>query len=500
MLTIGPHHRPSAPFPRWTVIALAAVWVGGLALPDVDAILFVGIVPAIAAAVWLEDRVFRALGRRSPFVQLAGFAVLPGAWLVGGMLAAGLFAALGGEALAPALALAGMWLASASIGSAVVWLVDAVAQRLASSFANWVRATVFGVVLGASGLVVVVSMVVPLVIAQAARGAEGLQVSVDGEAVAPGELPTALREAGVPDLLVTSDPERMLGDLLAAALLVLLVPALWSAVSKLGEKATDRIYPLDRAMEHVADGDLAVRVEVGGAAELARLAARFNGMVEALVLARSMETAFGAYVSRPVLERIRAQHGAFELPVSERRATVFFADMRGFTSMSERLAPEQILAVLRRFYAEALEVIGAHEGYVDKFIGDAVYVVFNGPIDQPDHVARGVACAQAIQALVARRNAEGAFPEVGELQVGIGLATGPVIAGNIGTERATQFAVIGDTVNLAARLSGLAPAGEVWVNPTAAEALAGRVPTVALEPVLLKGKQQPVTPHRLGPA
>jgi len=210
-----------------------------------------------------------------------------------------------------------------------------------------------------------------------------------------------------------------------------------------------------------------------------------------------MERAFGTYVSDAVLNRIKAQHGAVLIPPSVRDATVFFADVRGFTAMSERLPPEKLVAMLNRYLDRVVEEVSRSEGYLDKFIGDAVVVVFNGPIDQPDHATRSVDCAVGLQRAVHEMNAAGAFPEVGAIEIGIGVATGPMVAGNIGSAAKTEYTVIGDTVNLAARLCEQAPAGEIWLNRACRDALGARPGIEAMPAVALKGKSAPVEVFRL---
>lgn len=499
-LVLGPHAHPPPPPPSWALVVLGVAILSARLQPTLGGLITaVSLAPAIALAMWLESRAFAALSRRATWVHLGVTALLPLLAIVLAAAAAGLVGAAGADAVAPALVLGGFWAASACLGSLVVLIVDGLGRLLASRFAAWIRLTVLGLILTSGLVVVVVAAVVPRALATVFNKADGddVNIVIDGERIPREDLARELAESGLPEALRQLEPGDLVGAAAALALLVLLVPALVSAVSKLGEKAMERIHPLDLAMERVAAGDLAVRVEVGGAIELARLSSRFNTMVEALELGRRLEHAFGAYVSKPVLDRIRAQHGALDLPVVQREATVFFADVRGFTAMSERLPPAQVLEILRRYYRHALEVIGEHEGYVDKFIGDAIYVVFNGPIEQPDHAVRAVRCALQLQARVAQLNADGAFPEIDTLEIGVGVATGPVIAGNMGTERATQFSVVGDTVNLAARLSGLAPATEVWVSANTAAVLPPELPSTPLEPVVVKGKQKPVTPHRV---
>jgi class 3 adenylate cyclase len=291
----------------------------------------------------------------------------------------------------------------------------------------------------------------------------------------------------------------VLGTLGVAVLLGL--PALWSATGKLADAVMERIHPLSLAFNEVAHGARDVRVEVGGSTELREITRRFNTMLDALTLAERMERAFGVYVSSQVLDRIRAQHGDAALPPSLREASVFFADIRGFTSMSEKLSPVQVVDLLNRYFARIVPVIEEHGGYLNKFVGDAVVVVFNGPVDQPDHAERATRCALALQATVRAMNKEGRFPEITQnkigdgLNVGVGVATGPMICGNVGSARQMEYTVIGDTVNLSARLTSAAKAGDVVVSENTAKALPQGMPTNPMEPIKVKGKELEVRPY-----
>jgi class 3 adenylate cyclase len=285
---------------------------------------------------------------------------------------------------------------------------------------------------------------------------------------------------------------------LLAALGVL--PFLLSALSKLADEVMERLEPLAMAFDAVADGRRHVQVEVGGSEEFRRLGEHFNRMVGVLGQAERLERAYGLYVSRPVAERIRAQHGEGLLPVSLREASVLFADIRGFTQLSERRSPEVVVDVLNRYFDRVVSLVNAHQGYLNKFIGDAVVVVFNGPIDQPDHAARAVKFGIALQEMVAEMNRGGAFPEVaGGIGIGVGIATGPMVCGNIGGGGQFEYTVIGDTVNLSARLTARAGAGEVWINAEAARWLPEGIPAQPLEPIRVKGKTFAVVPYRVWP-
>jgi adenylate cyclase len=211
-----------------------------------------------------------------------------------------------------------------------------------------------------------------------------------------------------------------------------------------------------------------------------------------------MERAFGLYAGGILLDKIRSQHGEATLVASMREATVFFADIRGFSTMSERLSAPEILSILNRWFERVVTVVADHEGYLNKFIGDAVVVIFNGPVEQPDHPSRAVRCARALQAEASRMNDACRFPEIGRLEIGIGIATGPMICGNVGaSERQMEYTVIGDTVNLASRLTAKAAPGEIWMSDVTAATLPAELKAEPLDPVQVKGKEKPVVPWRL---
>jgi class 3 adenylate cyclase len=286
---------------------------------------------------------------------------------------------------------------------------------------------------------------------------------------------------------------------LAAALLF--VPFLISAVSKLADEVMERLDPLTIAFDALAEGRRELRVEVGGSTEFQRLGEHFNRMVEALNQAERMERAYGMYVSRQVADRIRSHHGDGLLPAGLREASVLFADIRGFTSMSERRSPEVVVDVLNRYFDRVVALVNAHQGYLNKFIGDAVVVVFNGPIDQADHAERAVRFGIALQQMVDGLNQDRAFPELPQgIGVGVGMATGPMVCGNVGGGGQYEYTVIGDTVNLAARLTSKAGAGEVWINAEAARHLPDGIPALPLEPIKVKGKAFAIVPYRVWPS
>ncbi len=277
------------------------------------------------------------------------------------------------------------------------------------------------------------------------------------------------------------------------------MPAVVSVCAKLADTVMERITPLQRAFARVAEGDREVHVEEAGSPEFLSLAVSFNDMVDRLYLAERIERAFGQYVSAQVLDRIRAQKGSVKMPAQLRTASVFFADIRGFTPISERLPPQVVVDLLNRYLEQIVPVVEEHSGFLNKFVGDAVVVVFNAPIAQPAHAPRAVTCALAIQKLMQQLTAHGFFPECGEVHIGIGVATGPMLCSNIGTKSRLEYTVIGDTVNLAARMTAHAAPDEIWVSEASAVRLGKEYPAYPGEPIKFKGKDRAVVPYKVWP-
>lgn len=478
-------------FPRWMLwpagIALGLCVVGTLA--GWTSVLVLGTVTAAVAAVpvawWFEDRVYGALGDRSAAVKVLTHGLLT---LLGvPMFLVAMIALVIPLGLGQFLAVFGgvfiWWVAAASLGTSVVVIIDRVVSAWQTRFPTRLMLAILFLVVAALATALVVSIASSELVARLATDAKEVTVTPFlGMSAAevrswlqhhPAALPTGL----------------FMGVFLAA------LPSVMSACAKLADAAMERLRPMSRAFAMVSQGTRTVRVEEKGSTEFIELAHSFNQLVAALDATERMERAFGRYVSGQVLSKIRAQHGEAELKASLREATVFFADIRGFTTLSERLSPEQVVSFLNRYLARVVAQIDSHLGYLNKFIGDAVVVVFNGPVDQPDHAERAVRCALALQSEVAKLNAEGAMPEVGELKIGIGIATGPMVCGNVGGPTQMEYTVIGDTVNLSARLTSLAGPGEIWVSDATAKGAPG-LKFTALPEVKVKGKEKPVTPFR----
>jgi len=491
----GMHPPRLARWVPWTLGAAGLLSLIALPMPLpsgwVWAPAAMGMISSAVLASWAERRVHHRLRSRSRQVRVIANLLQPlfslAATVLVTALLVGLLPAPLATLTAPPIAFGGLWYAGAALGTSTLSWVDAIVRRVVGSFRARLVWVTFVLVLGGY----VVAMAVGL-------GAVELYpwVLADPDTVSR----MVLRYAGPGDQLSLDALTRYLaqvrtGVLSLAGLLAL--PAVISACGKAADTAMELLRPLGEALRRVGRGERNVRVQMGGSLEFAELAQTFNGMVRALGMAERMERAFGAYVSGHLLERIRAQHGEAALPPALREATVFFADIRGFTRLSERLSPEAVVGVLNRYFESVVELVEAHQGYLNKFIGDAVVVVFNGPLDQHDHAERAVRCALALQELVDRLNLEQAFPEVGRLEIGVGICTGPMLCGNIGSARQMEYTVIGDAVNVASRLTDLAPPGEVWASERTIECLPPESVYQALPLQQVKGKDRPLQPYRV---
>ncbi|MGD8858376.1 MAG: adenylate/guanylate cyclase domain-containing protein [Myxococcales bacterium] len=180
-----------------------------------------------------------------------------------------------------------------------------------------------------------------------------------------------------------------------------------------------------------------------------------------------------------------------------RQTTVFFSDIRGFTAMSERRSAQQIVDMLNEYFELMVEMVFKHEGTLDKFVGDEIMALFGSPVSHPDDAYRAVKVAveqmHALEEWNLVRVAEGEEP----IHVGIGINTGEVVAGYLGSSRALEYTVIGDVVNTASRLCSAAKAGEVLVSASTHEQVKDYFRTEELPPVQVKNKAQPLHVFRV---
>jgi adenylate cyclase len=195
------------------------------------------------------------------------------------------------------------------------------------------------------------------------------------------------------------------------------------------------------------------------------------------------------FVPSSVARRLMTQQELPHLGGQRRTVSVLFADIRGFTLLAEALEPEAMMDLLNRHFTTIGSLIAEHGGTIDQYVGDRVMALFNAPDDQPDHAVRAVQAGLAVQR--ALRLLDGHLSEGDRsiiVQFGIGINTGPAVVGYVGFEDRFNYTVIGDTINVGARLSDAAHSGEVLIGPQTLEEVHGRIRTRPVGPLRLKGK------------
>jgi adenylate cyclase len=216
---------------------------------------------------------------------------------------------------------------------------------------------------------------------------------------------------------------------------------------------------------------------------------------------RQVKRLFSRYVPRDVYEQLLADPDRAALGGKRRRMTVLFSDVRGFTAMSEKATPEEVVSQLNEYFSRMVDVLFAHRGTLDKFVGDMVMGLFGAPLDDPDHAEHAVQAALAMTRALDDLNREWAASGRPTLDIGIGISTGDMVAGNIGSQSIMSYTVIGDTVNLGARLESLNKqyGTRVIISDATRSALEGRYDIRPLGEVTVKGKSQPVAIYEVKP-
>jgi len=207
----------------------------------------------------------------------------------------------------------------------------------------------------------------------------------------------------------------------------------------------------------------------------------------------TQRAALERFLAPEVVEMVAQNPEGVRLGGLNQKVSIMFADIRGFTTLSERLEPEKIVEILNNYFTHVTDIIFDHGGTLDKFLGDGVMALFGAPITKGNDAENAVRAAQAIQRLVVELNRDASSRKWPEIRVGIGINTGIVTAGNIGSPRRIDYTVIGDTVNTASRLMSNAPGGNIIISQaTAADLTDGKFSLRTLEPLMVKGKAEPI--------
>lgn len=198
-------------------------------------------------------------------------------------------------------------------------------------------------------------------------------------------------------------------------------------------------------------------------------------------------TIFGKYVSESIAQRVLNAQTHVALGGEKRNATVLISDIRGFTRMLQELGAEQVVQTLNDYFTRMIDVIAQYDGTVNKFIGDAIVVLYNAPLAQPDANERAIATARAMQNALREMNAQRTRDHLTPVHIGIAIDVGEVVCGNIGSPKRLEYTAIGAPVNTAYQLASLAPAETIYVTENVYQAMNRALPVTLAQQVELKG-------------
>jgi class 3 adenylate cyclase len=256
---------------------------------------------------------------------------------------------------------------------------------------------------------------------------------------------------------------------------------------------------LTEAAGRVAQGDLGVVVpEPRSADEVGSLTRAFQSMLQGLRQRDFIRDTFGRYVSPEVAQTVLASADGLRLGGDRREITLLVTDLRGFSVLAERLPAEDVIACLNRYLERMVDVLSRHRATIDEFQGDGILAFFGAPLAAPDDAERAVVCAIEMQRTLATLNDEQRVRGGPELAMGIGIHTGEVIVGNIGSERRVKYGAVGAAINLAYRIESQTVGGQVLISPTTYERVRALVDLRGSLEAYLKGVAEVITLYDVG--
>jgi adenylate cyclase len=250
---------------------------------------------------------------------------------------------------------------------------------------------------------------------------------------------------------------------------------------------------LVKGANEIGRGNLDQEISIKRRDEIGELTDAFNGMAKGLREKRFIRDTFERYMSKQLAEKLLGdpEKMKLELGGEHRHVTILFTDIRGFTALSERLDPKGVISFLNEYFKMMVDVVFEHNGWIDKFIGDALMVIFGIPVKAGDDAVRavrtGLRMKDAVKRFNEKRVREGGAP----IHIGIGINSGIVVAGNVGSEERMNYTVIGDPVNLAARLVTLSREENIIISLNTYELVKDHFVIEDRNKVILKGKNEP---------
>lgn len=254
---------------------------------------------------------------------------------------------------------------------------------------------------------------------------------------------------------------------------------------------------MENSMQEVARGNLDVKINVVSNDEIGALGEGFNSMIKGLRDSEAIKESFGKHISEEVRDEILS--GRVPLDGEMKRATLLFSDLRDFTPFVESTHPKQVVAIMNQYFSEMAKAIKDNQGLILQFVGDEIEAVFGAPVSYDDHPDMAIQAALDMQERLARLNEKLESENIKPLRHGIGVHTGAVLAGIIGSKERSSYALVGDTVNLASRIQGLTKefSCEAILSQTTHDLATGSYEMEQLPAIKVKGKSREVMIYKL---
>jgi adenylate cyclase len=293
--------------------------------------------------------------------------------------------------------------------------------------------------------------------------------------------------------------EEIISGLLLQIIFITAVGVSFSLILSLfvSKSVSAPLKEMERAMKEVEKGNLDVRINVVSNDEIGALGEGFTRMIRGLKESEAIKESFGKYISQEIRDEILA--GRVPLDGEMKRVTLLFSDLRDFTPFVESTHPKKVVSIMNQYFSEMAEAINENHGLILQYVGDEIEAVFGAPVsydDHPDMAARAaIEMQKRLHLLNQRLNEQGLAP----LRHGIGIHTGAVLAGIIGSKDRSSYALVGDTVNLASRIQGLTKhfSCDTILSQTTHDLMTGAYQMEPLSPTKVKGKSQEVMLYKL---
>ncbi len=274
-----------------------------------------------------------------------------------------------------------------------------------------------------------------------------------------------------PETELFADAQRLLRRSAAVAVLGLGILAV--VIIVISRRITRPLRLLARKTADIAHGDFTATVPETGAREIADLAGSFNRMGRELTDYMEkrdfIRDTFGRYVTQEVVTKLLESKEALEMGGETREVSLLISDLRGFTALTSDMAPEDIITFLNRYLGKMIEILLDYRAIIDEILGDGILTFFGALEPLTDHPQRAVACALAMQKAMGELNRTNLADGLPQLEMGIAVNTGPVVVGNIGSERRSKYSVVGSHVNFASRIESCALGGQVLISASTYE-------------------------------